>query len=86
MGASGQLIRTACMVSIVPTLLVPSSAHRDADRSMLEAGSSGVAMEVTQPAWPLRVARRVRESAIVQAGEVGGKVREKGEAEGGAFK
>ena len=32
---------------------------------MFEAGSRGVAMAVTQPAWPLRVARSVSDSDIV---------------------
>lgn len=31
---------------------------------MLEAGSSGVAMAVTQPLWPFRVARSVIVSAM----------------------
>lgn len=32
---------------------------------MLDAGSSGVAMAVTQLVWPFRVPRRVRVSAIL---------------------
>ncbi len=35
---------------------------------MLLAGSSGVAMDVTQPAWPFSVARSVRVSAILSYG------------------
>lgn len=33
----------------------------------MDVGSSGVAMDVTQPAWPLSVARSVRVSAMVLA-------------------
>ena len=32
---------------------------------MLDVGSNGVAMDVTQPAWPFSVARSVRDSAIL---------------------
>ena len=37
---------------------------REAERTTSEAGSSGVAMAVTQPAWPSRVPRRERVSDI----------------------
>lgn len=40
--------------------------YRDEDSSVLELGSRGVAMDVTQLTWPLSVARRVRVSAILQ--------------------
>ena len=41
---------------------------READRITSEVGSRGVAMEVTQPVWPLRVPRRDMFSAMVASG------------------
>ena len=38
---------------------------RDAERTTSEAGSSGVAMAVTQPAWPSRVPRSESVSDIL---------------------
>jgi hypothetical protein len=47
---------------------VAAATYRDADRITSEAGSRGVAMEVTQPLWPFSTPRRERFSAIVSGG------------------
>ena len=60
-GGGGRGVRRGC--ARPPCVLT----HRDDDRMMSLLGSSGVEMLVTQPEWPLSVARWLSVSAILAA-------------------